>query len=117
MDSENWPYFGHQKVMSGIWPGKLAIFRTSNIDVRNIASFYWPYSAHLPGHIPDITEGRAMGLEPLSDILEVPINLTRQVVVLTSLFEKRRLKWYLVVVFVGLTYITLDSVNGLLKHP
>ena len=42
----------------------LALFRTSKIDVRDIDSFYWPYSGHqflmsgiwtvFTGHIPDI---------------------------------------------------------------
>ena len=80
--------------MSGIWPGwcpeygqwKLAISRTSKndvremasfycpysghqfyekLDVRNMESFYWSYPRHRPDHIPDIAEGRAMGLDPL----------------------------------------------------
>ena len=70
------------RMMSGIWPVKivpipdiknrcpgngqflLALFRTSKIDVRDIDSFYWPYSGHqflmsgiwtvFTGHIPDI---------------------------------------------------------------
>ena len=43
MASKNWPYPGHRFLMSGIWP----------------------YSAHHPGHIRDIAEGRAMGLDPI----------------------------------------------------
>ena len=36
----HWPYSGHQISISGIWyaQGKLAIFGTSNVDVRNIDS-------------------------------------------------------------------------------
>ena len=40
------------------------MFRTSIFDVRDMDSFYWPYSRHHPGHIPEIAEGRAMGLDP-----------------------------------------------------
>ena len=45
---------------------QLVIFRTSNFDVRNMASLYWPYSGHQfvmsgigpgkSGHIPDILQ-------------------------------------------------------------
>ena len=42
----------------------MAISRTSIFDVRDRDNFYWPYSGHHPGHIPDIAEGRAMGLDP-----------------------------------------------------
>ena len=70
------------RMMSGIWPVEtvhipdiknrcqgygqffLALFRTSIFDVRDIDSFYWPYSRHqflmsgiwtvFTGHIPDI---------------------------------------------------------------
>ena len=59
-----WPYSGHYFAMSGIGPGKtghvpdinfscpeydqcfLALFQTSQIDVRNTASINWPYSGH-----------------------------------------------------------------------
>ena len=59
-----WSYSGHGCVMSGIRPGfpghvpdikvrcpeygqfQLSMFRTSHIDVRNRASFNWPYSGH-----------------------------------------------------------------------
>ena len=37
---------------------KLALFRTSKIDVRDMASFNWPCSGHQPGHVPDNKKGR-----------------------------------------------------------
>ena len=64
--------------MSGIWTVicriwsenmgdgqfSLSIFRTSTFDVRIMDSFLCPCSGHRPGHILDITEGRAMELDP-----------------------------------------------------
>ena len=36
-----------------------------------MASFHCPYSGHRPGHIPDIAQGRARGLDPEEDLNEV----------------------------------------------